>query len=169
LHPLLRTLLFTVVVPGTMTVLIPRWLLRGAPPVWSGWHAAGAPLIAFGALLYLWCAWHLAMRGRGTPGAWDPPRRLVVSGPYRIVRNPMYVGVGSVVLGEALLFASFPVLRFFLLGAAVVFLFVLLYEEPVLRRKFGDEYREYCRNVRRWIPRLTPWRPPWDAGDAPRH
>jgi len=161
MHPLIRTLLFTIVVPGTMTVLIPRWLLGPrAQPVWTDWHATGAVLIAAGALLYLWCAWHFAMRGRGTPGPWDAPKKLVVSGPYRYVRNPMYVGVGAVVLGECVLFASVPVLQFFFIGAVVVNGFIFFYEEPVLRSTFGAQYEEYCRHVRRWIPRLCPWSPP---------
>lgn len=161
MHPLIRTLIFTIVVPGTMTVLIPRWLLgRQAQPIWSDWHAAGAGLIACGAALYLWCGWHFAMRGRGTPGPWDAPKKLVVSGPYRHVRNPMYVGVSAVLLGESTLFNSSSVLMLLLAFLLAVNAFIFFYEEPALRSMFGAQYEEYCRNVRRWIPRLGPWSPP---------
>ena len=111
--------------------------------------------MAAGFALYLVCAfWGFAIRGKGTPLPLDPPKKLVEEGPYRIVRNPMYWGVGSLVLGEAAVFHSFALLE--LTGVLVVGvnLFVLLYEEPALRRKFGAEYEEYCKRVPRWLPRF---------------
>jgi protein-S-isoprenylcysteine O-methyltransferase Ste14 len=110
--------------------------------------------IVFGALVYLWCAWDFVFAGKGTPAPIDPPRALVVRGLYRKVRNPMYVGVMSILVGEAVIFESWK-----LLGCGAVFglaahLFVVFYEEPTLKKKFGTAYEEYCQAVPRWIPRL---------------
>jgi protein-S-isoprenylcysteine O-methyltransferase Ste14 len=155
---LLKTGVFTVVVPGTVALLIPRWLLgpaQSAPtpfPILR--EILGIFLIGIGTLLYLRCAWDFAVRGLGTPLPLDAPRRLVIQGLYRYVRNPMYLGVGSVILGEAVLYGSMRVGIYF--AAAWIFwqLFVVFYEEPTLRRMFGEEYEDYRRRVPRWIPRL---------------
>jgi len=114
--------------------------------------------ILIGLALMLWCAANFVVVGKGTPAPFDAPRRLVVSGPYCYLRNPMYVGGLLFLVGYAVLFAEFsPVLLCYALGLIVaVNLFILAYEEPTLRRKFSDEYTEYCRNVRRWIPRVRP-------------
>jgi protein-S-isoprenylcysteine O-methyltransferase Ste14 len=156
MSPVLRTLIFTVVVPGFWTIAFPYFLLpRGTRPDLRGIGLLGLPLIAAGIALYLACAfWGFAIRGRGTPAPFDPPRKLVSEGPYRFVRNPMYWGVFSVVLGEAAMFHSRVLLELALGFLVATSLFVLLYEEPVLRRKFGAEYEEYCRRVPRWFPRL---------------
>jgi protein-S-isoprenylcysteine O-methyltransferase Ste14 len=156
--PLLKTLLFTIVVPGTVVVLVPRWLMRGEGALHGGWlGAAGALLLICGAALYLRCAWDFAMRGRGTPAPIDPPRELVVAGVYRYVRNPMYIGVLSMLVGEAVLYRADVLLGY----AAALFLafhlFVVAYEEPTLRRKFGASHERYCASVPRWLPRLRPW------------
>ena len=87
----------------------------------------------------------------------DPPRKLVVSGLYRFVRNPMYVAFGILLIGEAWLTGRIEIIYELLIALAMVSVFVIAYEEPTLRGKFGDDYIDYCRNVRRWIPRLTPW------------
>lgn len=108
-----------------------------------------------GAALMLACVWRFGAQGEGTPAPFDPPRRLVVRGPYRYVRNPMYWGMGLFLLGEAALFADASV-RLVLYGAALVTavnLFLRLYEEPSLRRRFGEDYARYCSEVGRWIPR----------------
>jgi protein-S-isoprenylcysteine O-methyltransferase Ste14 len=119
------------------------------PVVWPALALIGA-----GIALYLWCLWHFATTGRGTPGPWDPPSRFVAVGPYRFVRNPMYISAGLVVLGEVVLFWSPALLVYLVVVALIVHGFVLLYEEPTLRRLFGDEYGGYLRSVHRWIPRL---------------
>jgi protein-S-isoprenylcysteine O-methyltransferase Ste14 len=108
MSPIIRKLIFTVFVPGFWTVLMPYWLLpRGLRPDARGAGAAGWLLIAAGIALYSACAfWGFAVRGKGTPLPLDPPKKLVVEGPYRMVRNPMYWGVGSVVFGEAAIFHS---------------------------------------------------------------
>jgi protein-S-isoprenylcysteine O-methyltransferase Ste14 len=156
MSPIVRTLIFTIVVPGFWTVLMPYWMLpRGVRPDIRGPGAAGWVLISAGVALYLMCAfWGFAVRGKGTPLPLDPPKKLVVEGPYQVVRNPMYWGVGSVVLGEAAIFHSLALAELGGAFAACVILFVLLIEEPELKRKFGAEYEEYCRRVPRWLPRL---------------
>ena len=153
---ILRTFIFTVFVPGFWTIALPYWVLpRGIRPDLRGPGAAGWLLIVFGAALYFMCAfWGFAVRGKGTPLPLDPPKKLVVDGPYRVVRNPMYWAVFSVMLGEAAVFHSRWLAEWavgFFLGAS---LFVLLFEEPALRRKFGEEYEAYCHNVPRWLPRV---------------
>jgi protein-S-isoprenylcysteine O-methyltransferase Ste14 len=158
--PILKTALFVILVPGTVLVWIPYLLLGKAIPWPSGWFnwLALAPL-ASGAAILLKCAWEFAVAGLGTPAPIDPPRNLVVSGLYRFVRNPMYVGVALVLLSEAALFGSFRLLEYALIVWAAFFLFVVAYEEPALRRKFGVSYQAYFEAVPRWIPRLTPWSP----------
>ena len=107
---------------------------------------------AAGAAIALWCIFTFAASGKGTPAPFDPPRLLVIKGPYRFVRNPMYLGAGLALAGAALFYGSWPLLGyagFFLLATHV---FVMWYEEPTLRRTFGAEYEAYCRQVRRWWP-----------------
>jgi protein-S-isoprenylcysteine O-methyltransferase Ste14 len=145
-------------VPGTVVVLVPRWLLGGfARPAPGAAAAAGIVILCLGALLYLRCAWDFATAGHGTPAPVDPPRDLVVTGLYRYARNPMYLGVLSLVLGEAALFGSVRLLGYAALLLVTFHLFVVLYEEPGLRYRFGDGYLHYCAGVRRWLPRLRPW------------
>jgi protein-S-isoprenylcysteine O-methyltransferase Ste14 len=149
----LRNLLFTVVIPGTVAVYLP-WLILTAggagrePAVWPA-----VALIGLGAALYLWCLRLFATRGRGTPGPWDPTQRVVDVGPYRWVRNPMYLAVFLVVAGETLLFLSVPLLVYLGVVALLVQVFVVGYEEPALTEQFGDEYLAYLHRVPRWIPR----------------
>jgi protein-S-isoprenylcysteine O-methyltransferase Ste14 len=156
MSPILRTLIFTIVVPGFWTVLMPYWMLpRGARPDLRGPGAVGWVLIAAGVALYLICAfWGFALRGKGTPLPLDAPKNLVVDGPYQVVRNPMYWGVGAVMFGEAAVFHSLAVAELMAVLLVCMNLFVLFYEEPQLRRKFGAEYDDYCRRVPRWLPRL---------------
>jgi protein-S-isoprenylcysteine O-methyltransferase Ste14 len=146
-------LLFTVIMPGTVSVYLP-WLIltgSGADLEFAVWP--GVVIAAIGAVLYLWCLWLFASRGRGTPGPWDAPRRVVDIGPYAWVRNPMYLSVFLVVVGEGLLFLSVPLVIYLGVVALVVQLFVVGYEEPTLTERFGDEYGSYLRRVPRWIPR----------------
>ena len=108
--------------------------------------------IALGACGLLKCVWDFAAIGRGTLSIVDPPRKLVVRGLYRYVRNPMYVSVLTIVFGEALFFQSKPLLQYALGCLLAVHLIVTFYEEPTLRRRFGESYVDYCRAVRRWLP-----------------
>ena len=150
-----RNAVFTVVVPGLGAVWLPWWLLTHdhGTPAPTAWEAV--PVIAAGAALYFWCAWNFAAVGGGTPGPWDAPRHLVVVGPYRCVRNPIYVAAFLVVLGEAWLFGSLALLVYAVLHGLGVHLVVIGYEEPSLERSFGGEYVAYRRRVRRWLPRPT--------------
>src|SRR5713226_190272 len=156
MSPVIRTLIFTVFVPGFWTLMMPYWLLpRGARPALSGAGATGWLLIAAGIALYFACAfWGFAAGGQGTPLPMDPPKKLVVEGPYGVVRNPMYWSVASVLLGEAAVFHSVALVELTAIFGVAVNVFVLLYEEPALKRKFGAEYEEYCRRVPRWLPRF---------------
>ncbi len=150
---IVRNLVFTLVVPGLGGVWLPWRILtrdgHAATPV--AWEAIA--VIAAGAALYAWCVWNFAAVGDGTPGPWDAPARVVAAGPYRWVRNPIYLAALLVVLGEAWLFGSLALLAY--AGAMAVFchLFVTGYEERTLRRRFGDAYLDYQRSVPRWIPR----------------
>ena len=150
----LKNFLFTILVPGTATVYIPYLILAGEDRsiAWGAQELLALLPLALGLAVYLRCVWAFATVGRGTPAPIDPPRRLVVEGLYRYVRNPMYVGVLLILLGEVVLFGSLPLLVY----AALFFLFfhgfTVLYEEPVLRRKFGEPYERYCESVHRWLP-----------------
>ena len=159
---LLKTIIFTILVPPTVTILVPYWLLSSSPappsPQPGIFRYLGALPILIGASIYFRCAWDFTFAGRGTPAIIDPPKELVVRGLYRYVRNPMYIGVVSILLGEALLFASLRLLVFAAVTFTFFFLFVVVYEEPILRQKFGESYRRYCRSVPRWIPwRMKPY------------
>jgi protein-S-isoprenylcysteine O-methyltransferase Ste14 len=153
--PLAKTFLFLVLVPGAVVGYVPYLLLgrRLRPPATVS-SAAAIPLLGAGVAVLLWCMRDFAVVGRGTPAPIDPPRELVVGGLYRYVRNPMYVAVASILVGEAVLFRSTTLLVY--AGAVVLFftLFVVLYEQPTLEKKFGDSYRRYRREVPAWFPRL---------------
>src|SRR5919202_1865995 len=156
----LRTLLFALTFVATVLVLVPRWILG---PAGRGHVATGAALyaadvlIAAGVALMLWCWYEFGARGRGTPAPIDPPRRLVVAGPYRYVRNPMYIAGLLVLLGQAMYHAA-PSLLLYAAGFAVAaHLFVVGYEERTLARRFGADYAAYRAAVGRWIPRLRPY------------
>jgi protein-S-isoprenylcysteine O-methyltransferase Ste14 len=148
-----RNVLFTIVVPGLGGVWVPWWLVTrdGHSATVAAW--AAVPLIAAGAALYAWCVWNFAAVGDGTPGLWDAPARVVATGPYRWVRNPIYLAALFVVLGEAWLFMSLAVLAYAGVMAIFFHLFVTGYEERRLARRFGGAYLEYRHTVPRWIPR----------------
>src|SRR5215510_13499481 len=149
---IVRNLVFTIVVPGLGGVWAPWWIMtrHGSTATPVAWEAV--PVIAAGAALYLWCVWNFASVGHGTPGLWDAPRRVVAAGPCRWVRNPIYIAALLVVLGEAWLFMSLPLLAYAGLMAACFHLFVTGYEERTLARRFAPAYQEYRRTVPRWIP-----------------
>lgn len=160
---ILGSALFFVVAPCLLAGLVPWWLTAWQfQPAFFGTRLTrlvGAALILAGVPGLVDSFVRFAMQGLGTPAPVAPTRHLVVSGLYRHVRNPMYVAVTSVILGQALLFADGRLLAY---GAAFWFachLFVLAYEEPTLHRTFGAEYDAFRANVPRWIPRVTPWRP----------
>ena len=117
-------------------------------------QAAGFIATACGAALAVWCILSFAIIGRGTPMPLDPPRRLVVQGPYRYVRNPMYLGAGLALGGAALYYQTVALLAYVSVFLLLLHVFVVSYEEPTLRQAFGEDYAAYCRQVRRWWPRI---------------
>jgi protein-S-isoprenylcysteine O-methyltransferase Ste14 len=151
--------LFFALAPGTVAGLVPYWIsgwrVQSAAMWWLPLRAIGGVLIVAGTLVLVESFARFAMKGLGTPAPVFPTKHLVVSGLYRFVRNPMYVAVLAVIVGQGLLLANLRVLEY---GAAVwvaFHLFVLAYEEPVLRATYGTEYDSFCRSVPRWIPRLA--------------
>jgi protein-S-isoprenylcysteine O-methyltransferase Ste14 len=163
---LLRNVLAVAILPFTVTVLVPWWIaarnrIEPRPGGSAGALAlqgAGLVLLAIGLLLFASSLRRFAVEGKGTLAPWDPPRRLVVHGPYRFVRNPMISGVIFVLTAQAMLLGSKPHAWWALTFLAINAVYIPLLEEPLLRGRFGDEYREYCRHVPRIIPRLRPWR-----------
>jgi protein-S-isoprenylcysteine O-methyltransferase Ste14 len=144
-------------VAGYVPWLLTRWRVE-APLLGV---AAGRPLgylfVILGAAAVVESFGRFALKGLGTPAPIAPTTHLVVSGLYRYVRNPMYVGVLAVALGQALILGRAVLVSYTVLMWAAFFAFVVLYEEPALQRRFGASYTEYRANVRRWVPRLTPW------------
>jgi len=153
---LIRAVIYATLFISLVLIYLPARLLS-----WSGIvrpaasevpQVAGMVIGAAGAMIALWCVFTFAFIGRGTPAPFDPPRRLVVRGPYRFVRNPMYIGAGFALAGAALFYGSLALLGFTGGFFLATHLFVVWYEEPTLRRTFGREYEAYCRRVRRWRP-----------------
>lgn len=155
LGPVLKTLLFTILVPGFVTLYVPHILLGRTYTLGHGPLAwLGALCFIVGACIYFSCAWEFAVRGLGTPAPIAPTKFLVVSGLHRYVRNPMYLGVLLVILGQAALFHAPRVAEYGTVCILLAHLFVLSYEEPTLQKQFGESYEEYRRAVPRWIPRF---------------
>jgi protein-S-isoprenylcysteine O-methyltransferase Ste14 len=165
LQVLIRHLLSIAALPFMVAVVVPIWLARrydvhpafGATLLQIVAQIAGVTLCAIGAFLFATSLRRFATEGEGTLAPWDPPRRLVLHGPYRYVRNPMISGVVFVVFGEALVLLSRPHLTWALTFLAINLLYIPLLEEPQLKGRFGADYVEYCRHVPRLIPRLRPW------------
>jgi protein-S-isoprenylcysteine O-methyltransferase Ste14 len=160
----LRVAVFTALIPGTATVVVPYILLHSDIECGLGLSLVLRPFgllpLSAGLMIYLWCARDFAVSGRGTPAPYDPPRLLVTRGLYGYVRNPMYLGVVSIIFGEAVFLDSIPVLGYAALLLVLFHLRVLLYEERQLRKAFGASYEEYCRSVPRWLPRMPTLKPP---------
>jgi protein-S-isoprenylcysteine O-methyltransferase Ste14 len=156
----IKTLLWSIFVPGTVTLVVPYRLLSSRANYldveFSYLRLPGLLPIVAGVVLYIWCAWDFTFLGKGTPAPFDPPKELVVKGPYRYVRNPMYIFVGLTLAGEAIVFKSMRIAIFAIVALAFLHVWILLYEEPTLRRKFGEAYANYCRRVSRWLPRSQP-------------
>lgn len=171
---LLRHLLAITAFPFVMAVVIPIWLARrydvGARADFTDIGVlevilniagviAGVCLVLIGLFLFAHSLRRFATEGEGTLAPWDPPRNLVVRGPYRFVRNPMISGVLLVLIGQALFLSSGPHAIWALAFFAINAVYIPLFEEPQLRRRFGASYIEYCNNVPRLVPRLRPWQP----------
>ena|SRR5213593_293581 len=153
--PLLKTLVFTVFVPGTVAGYVPLRLRRSAAPVAGVEAWAAISLIVIGIAIYLYTAfWGFALIGGGTPAPIAPTKILVVKGLHHYLRNPMYIGVAFVIGGQAWLFHSLHIAIYMVCMLLTAHLFVLFYEEPTLRKQFGEEYDRYRETVPRWIPKL---------------
>lgn len=135
-----------------------EWSGIAGPPRLGVAQVAGGFILLVGAALALACVLTFAFVGRGTPAPFDPPRRLVIGGPYAFVRNPMYLGAGTALTGAALFFGSVGLLGYAALLFLITHLFVVRYEEPTLRRTFGEEYEKYCAEVHRWLPSRSSFR-----------
>lgn len=154
---LVRAITYATLFIGFVLVFLPARVLS-----WSGIvqpaaigpaQVAGILVSAAGAFVALWCIGTFITVGRGTPAPFDPPRRLVVTGPYRFVRNPMYGGAALALGGAALFYGTWALLAYGAVFVLITHLFVILHEEPTLSRTFGSEYRTYCERVSRWWPR----------------
>ncbi len=163
--------------PGTVLVLIPLGVMW-----WTGSGFSNGAIIplkgplfwlallvgACGLFFLVWTVGLFRAQGEGTLAPWDPPKRLVVAGPYRHVRNPMISGVTLILFAEALLFNSFALIGWLLLFFAANAVWFVLVEEPGLERRFGESYRRYKENVPRWIPRASSWTDPEELlGNGP--
>lgn len=151
----IKTIIFTLLLPGTAIVYVPWLLLRAWPsPIFDPGplRYLALPLGLLGLAVYVRCAWDFGARGGGTPAPIDPPKALVAEGLYRYSRNPMYVGVLLMLLAECVWFGSLALVLWTLAIFSMFQAFILLYEEPTLRRSFGPAYERFCREVPRWLP-----------------
>ncbi len=153
---LARTATYATLFVGLLLIFVPGRILA-----WSGIiqpagigliESAGIVVCCAGGALALWCVVAFALVGKGTPAPFDPPRKLVVQGPYRYVRNPMYIGAALALCGAAVFYRSIPLVAYVGVFLIVTHVFVVWYEEPALGRLFGDDYRAYRAKVRRWLP-----------------
>ncbi len=153
---LARTVVYATLFIAFVLVFVPdrvlEWSNLTRPEQIGAWQIGGASLVLAGGALALWCVFTFALVGKGTPAPFDPPQRLVQRGPYRFVRNPMYIGAGIAMIGAALFYRSWPLIGYSAMLALSSHLFVITYEEPTLSRTFGADYDEYRRRVHRWLP-----------------
>ncbi len=153
---LLRALTYATLFVALFLVIVPQRILTGSGVVpidsFGFVQLIGLTIVALGFGLVLWCLVTFAFVGKGTAAPFDPPRQLVIVGPYRFVRNPIYIGAIIAMLGAALYFESAALALYALVVLIVTHLMVRLYEEPHLRRAFGQPYEDYLRSVHRWIP-----------------
>jgi protein-S-isoprenylcysteine O-methyltransferase Ste14 len=154
---LARALTYAVFFVGFFLVVLPFRLLSSAgvaPSSAAGvWQVAGLAVAAIGSLLGLACIFAFVFVGKGTQAPFDPPRRLVVRGPYKFIRNPMYVGAAAALAGAALFYRSMALFVYAVVFLLVGHLFVVWFEEPALLRAFDGEYDAYCARTGRWWPR----------------
>jgi protein-S-isoprenylcysteine O-methyltransferase Ste14 len=155
---LARALTYATIFIGLVLVLLPAGILSATgitrPDRIGAPQLVGMVMVAVGVGVALWCVLTFAFVGKGTPAPFDPPRRLVVRGPYRVVRNPMYLGAGLALAGTAIFYGSTALWWLTAGFILVVHLFIVSYEEPTLRRTFGAEYEAYTKQVRRYLPKL---------------
>lgn len=155
---IVRAVIYATLFIGFFILYLPYRLLLWADVVRADGievrHVAGIAVGAIGACLALWCIFTFASAGKGTPAPFDPPRRLVIRGPYRFVRNPMYMGAVLALTGSGIFFRSQLLFGYTGLFWLTTHLLVVLYEEPALRQTFGKVYEDYCASTSRWIPAM---------------
>ena len=151
---LVRAITYAALFIGFVLVYLPgrfaRWSGIVAPATTGAPQVAGMILVAIGTAIVLCCVLTFVFIGKRTPAPFDPPRKLVVRGPYRFVRNPMYIGAGMTLAGAAVYYQSLSIFIYTGVFFLITHLFVVLYEEPTLRRTFGNQYEAYCSRVNRW-------------------
>lgn len=156
---LIRAVTYAALFIGFVLVYLPgrflSWSGIVAPTTHGPPQVAGMIIVAIGTVIALWCVFTFVFIGKGTPAPFDPPRKLVIRGPYRFVRNPMYIGAGMTIAGAAVFYQSLSIFIYACLFFLITHLFVVFYEEPTLRRVFGDEYEAYRRRTRRWWPKRS--------------
>ena len=155
---LIRAIGYAALFIGFLLVYLPARVLAWSGitpmPIMGPWQIFGMVVAGGGMIISLWCIFTFVFLGKGTPAPFDPPRRLVTRGPYRFVRNPMYVGAGLALAGAALSYQSLPLLGYAAVFLVIMHLFVIVHEEPTLRQTFGRDYEAYCAKVGRWWPKL---------------
>jgi protein-S-isoprenylcysteine O-methyltransferase Ste14 len=151
---LVRAITYATIFISLVLIYLPSQLLERSgilrPAVISLQQVIGMFIGSFGAVLAVWCVFTFALLGKGTPAPFDPPRKLVIQGPYRFTRNPMYLGAGFALTGVSILYESWPLLIYTGIFLLAAHLFVIWYEEPTLRRTFGEGYDIYTLKVKRW-------------------
>src|SRR5262245_1325002 len=154
---LIRAITYAALFISFVLVYLPArflsWSGIVAPATTGVPQVAGMIMVMIGTAIALWCVFTFVFIGKGTPAPFDPPRKLVIRGPYRFVRNPMYIGAGMTLAGAALFYESLSISIYTGVFFLITHVFVVLYEEPTLRRTFGDEYEAYCRRTTRWRPK----------------
>ncbi len=156
---ILKILFFIIIGPGSIIVFIPCLLISFLGP--PGFYKIEQPQyigiipILIGLVISLWCVYNFIYVGKGTPVPTDPPKKLVIIGMYRFVRNPMYIGILFLLFGEAIFFKSFVLLGYTVCVYCLFQIFIIGFEEPMLKTKFGKEYEDYCNIVPRWLMRLS--------------
>ncbi|HEV8357768.1 MAG TPA: isoprenylcysteine carboxylmethyltransferase family protein [Gemmatimonadales bacterium] len=167
---LARAITYSTFFVGFLLVFLPTRVLEWSgirpPPAMALPQVAGFVVGLAGAVLAVSCILTFALVGKGTPAPFDPPRRLVTAGPYRYLRNPMYLGAGLALLGAALYYRSVALLAYVAAFLLVAHVFVVSYEEPTLRRLFGPAYESYCGQTGRWLPGKTRRSTPTRSGGA---
>ncbi len=153
---LIKNIIFTILVPGTVVIYIPYRIVKEQSGLfyihWDMLHISSVFIIFLGTVIYFYCLWDFALTGRGTPAPIDAPKRLIIKGLYSYVRNPMYIGVFLALLGCSILYDSLTILQYTLLMGAIFHGAVIIMEEPALYHKYGESYKIYCKTVKRWIP-----------------
>jgi protein-S-isoprenylcysteine O-methyltransferase Ste14 len=166
----LRHILSILILPFTVTVLVPLWLTKVFAALDSHWdngsaltlviRALGIGILFAGLVLFAWCVSLFWRIGKGTLAPWDPTKKLVAIGPYRWIRNPMITGVATILTGEAVLLGSWVIATWAALFVVINHLYFVFSEEPGLEKRFGTSYIEYKRSVPRWFPSLSRPRQP---------